>query len=111
MVCSDGDGFEGESRLVQCEVIQAIRGTAPRWRLRSLESRWFQPRFLWFFGYGQPGQGPPPPPAEPGNDLNAANWGLSPDNEQTGSGPNANAAKAGPAIPALDIANLGQVPI
>ena len=60
MVCSDGDGFEGESWSVQCEVIQTRMLGNPRQDedLPPENPDDFNLGFFDFFGYGQPGQEP-----------------------------------------------------
>ncbi|CAN6342947.1 unnamed protein product [Urochloa humidicola] len=75
IVCTDGDRFEGESWTCQCEVLQAtMLGGAPGDEEQPPGPDDFQPNLFHFFGYGQPGQGPPQ--NGPGNQTqgnNAAN--------------------------------------
>jgi hypothetical protein len=61
MVCSDGDGFEGESWSVQCEVLQStmLGGQPADEDAPPNNANDFNPNFFEFFGFRQSGQGPP----------------------------------------------------
>ncbi|KAG2539614.1 hypothetical protein PVAP13_9NG466914 [Panicum virgatum] len=109
MVCSDGEGFEGESWSCQCEIIQTrMLGQQPQDEdIPPDNNDDFNPGLFDFFGYGQPGNAPPPPhdPANAPNAPAAAEWGLWPDNGQDNED-----EVNGPVDPA-EAANLVQVPI
>lgn len=85
---SEGDDFEGDTWIAQCEIIQSrvLGEQAPD--EDNPPDVDVNPNLFDFFGYGQHGQGPAPP-AEPDNAPNAEGWGLwpQPDNQAPQHGP------------------------
>lgn len=78
---SEGDDFEGDTWIAQCEIIQTrmLGEQAPdEDQPPNGPDDDVNPNVFDFFGYGQPGQGPAPPPA-PEDAPNADGWGLWPE--------------------------------
>ena len=93
IVCSEGDKFEGDCWTAQCEIPRLLGGGAKMKNSHLVQMTFSQICFNFFFGFGQPGNGPNEQPHPhinqpnqnlPANGPNldginpAAGWGLWP---------------------------------
>lgn len=86
---SEGDDFEGDTWIAQCEIIQTRmlgEQTPDEDQPPNGPDDDVNPNLFDFFGFGQPGQGPAPP-AELDNAPNVDGWGLWPAPNNDGQNP------------------------
>lgn len=71
--CSENENFKGETWVAQCEILQVkMLGAEPADEDEPPNDRAdVHPNMFDFVGFGQPGQGPLPPPPEDNNAPNA----------------------------------------
>lgn len=86
---SEGDDFEGNTWIAQCEIISfRMFGEQPADEEEAPQvPDDFNPHLFDFLGFGQPGQGPPQEPPQPQDAPNADGWGLWPEQGPQGDGP------------------------
>ena len=87
-VYSEGLDFNGESWSVQIEILSSkMLGAGPQEEDNPPDDDNFNPNEFQFFGFGQPGQGPPNnPPVNPQVGPNVEGWGLWPENQKADAG-------------------------
>lgn len=81
---SEGDDFDGDTWIAQCEILQStMLGEQPADEDDPpIDPDDVHPDLFDYFGFGQLGQGPPPPENDHMDGPNADGWGLWPDQVQ-----------------------------
>lgn len=81
ILTSEGDDFEGDTWIAQCEIIQTrmLGEQAPDEDEPPNGPDDVNPNLFDFFGYGQQGQGPAPLANPEADAPNAEGWGLWPE--------------------------------